>query len=75
MGVPRSEVKKTGKQEWEYNDTTYVLGYIPSGCDKCGDEIPDDHAGYIVDGPESPRDGELGELCFDCGNEVTHFAD
>lgn len=74
MGVPRSEVEKVKSQHWRYKETDYVLGYIPSGCDKCGDEIPEDHAGYIVSGPESPGESDLGELCFDCGDEVTDFA-
>ena len=73
--IDRSKLEYVKKQHWRYEDTDYVLGYIPSECDKCGDEIGEQEAGYIVDGPRSAGDGDLGELCFWCGNEVTGFAD
>jgi len=73
--IDRGDVTLVKSQHWRVGETDYVLGYMPTGCDKCGDEIPDDHAGYIVDGPRSPGDGHLGELCFDCGGEVTGFGD
>ena len=36
-------------QHWRYEETDYVLGYIPSECAECGKEIPKDEAGYIRD--------------------------
>jgi len=74
--IDRSEVEYVSKQHWLYEDTDYVLGYIPSECNKCGDEIAEDEAGYIRDGPRANGgDGGLDEICFWCGNEVTGFAD
>lgn len=73
--IPRSEVEYVDSQHWRYEDTDYVLGYIPSECAKCGDEIAEDEAGYIRDGPRANGgDGGIDELCFWCGNEVTDFA-
>lgn len=74
--IDRSEVEYVDTQHWRYEGTDYVLGYIPSECAKCGDDIPDDHAGYIRDGPRANGgEGGIDEVCFDCGNEVTGFAD
>lgn len=74
--IDRSKVKYVGTQHWRYEDTDYVLGYIPSECAKCGKKIPNDHAGYLRDGPRANEgEGGIDELCFDCGDEVTGFAD
>jgi len=75
-GIDRSKLELVKTQHWRYEVTDYVLGYIPSECNKCGDAIPDDAAGYIREGPRANGgDGGLDEVCFSCGNKVTGFAD
>ena len=69
-----SQVKLVKSQHWRRGETDYVLGYIASHCTKCDKDIPEDEAGYIVDGPEANGgSGGFGELCFGCGGEVTGF--
>jgi len=38
--IDRSKLKYVDKQHWRYGETDYVLGYIPSECNKCGKSIP-----------------------------------
>lgn len=74
--IDQSKVEYVKSQHWRYEDTDYVLGYIPSECNKCGDDIPGESAGYIRDGPRAnDGDGGIDEICFYCGDEVTNFAD
>ena len=72
----RTAQKRPGKNIWDGDDgTTYVLGYMPTECAECCDEIGEDEAGYIRDGPAANGgDGGMDEVCFWCGNEVTGFA-
>lgn len=74
--INRSDVELVERKHWRYEETDYVLGYIPSECAECGTSIPDSHAGYIRDGPRANQgDGGIDELCFDCGHEITGFGD
>lgn len=71
-----SDVERVDQQHWRLGETDYVLGYIPSECAECGEEIANDEAGYIRDGPRANGGaGGIDELCFWCGNEITGFAD
>lgn len=79
--TPRSKITKADVElvethHWRFEDTDYVLGYVVTECAECGADIPDDHAGYIRDGKRANNgSGGIDELCFDCGNTVTGFAD
>lgn len=76
VGIDRSEVEYVDKQHWRYEDTDYVLGYMPTECAECGDKIGENKAGYIRDGPRANGgDGGIDELCFYCGQEVTGFGE
>ena len=57
-------------QHWQRGHTEYIRNNDPSQCDDCDVAIPPDEAGFFVDGPASPGDGSIGELCISCGQAV-----
>lgn len=75
-GIDRAEVELVDRNHWRHEGTDYILGYLPSQCNKCGESIPEESAGYVRDGPWA-NDGEGGmdEICWDCGQEVTGFGE
>jgi len=74
--VDQSNVECVDTHHWRYENTDYVLGYVASECNECGDDIPNDHAGYIRDGKRANNGtGGIDELCFGCGNVITGFGD
>lgn len=74
--IDRSAVEYVEPQHWRYEETDYVLGYIPDECNKCGVNIPEESAGYIRDGPRANGgEGGIDEVCWDCGQEVTGFGE
>lgn len=69
-----ARVERVEKYHWKQGNTHYRLSDIPtSPCHKCGAEISDDEYCYFRE--ERSDDGsDLDHVCWDCGNEVTDFA-
>lgn len=67
--------KRPGEYLWDAEDgSTYVLTDLPTDpCHECGAEIGEDEYCYFREGPAS--DFGLDHVCWDCGDEVTGFAD